>query len=106
MGRQDVKYVILEKKEIPFVIILAKCIMLIMDLIVILTEWFIFRTANDVISTTLEAQSILLEKNLTKVTMYLNQLEIYNGNLVASFYTYFRLKCSLKIYRAEILDVK
>ena len=46
-------------------IILAKCIMLITDLTVIPREWFIFCNVNDVINTTLEAQSILLEKDLT-----------------------------------------
>ena len=38
MGKQDVIYVILLKKEISFVIILAKYFMLIMDLIVILSS--------------------------------------------------------------------
>ena len=31
----------------------------------ILREWFILRNVNDVINTTLKAQSILLEKDLT-----------------------------------------
>ena len=40
----------------------------IMDLIVILRELFIFWNVNNVINTTLEAQSILLEKYLTIMT--------------------------------------
>ena len=67
-------------------IILAKSIMLIMDLIVILKEWFIFRNVSDAISTTLEAQSILSEKDLAIVRPVYLGMERKKGVYRVSIY--------------------